>query len=88
MQKQFSQVSTIVAGVAIGTVLGLAAVNGYKLVVPEPIKAVPADKVTICHATSSDVNPYNKITISANAAYTQCDVDGNSHSGHFRSWAY
>jgi hypothetical protein len=39
-----------------------------------PAYAAPEAKVTICHATSSVNNPYNEITVNANAI--------NGHSGH------
>jgi hypothetical protein len=29
--------------------------------------AAPADKVTICHGTASDTNPYVEVTVSANS---------------------
>ncbi|MCA1677370.1 MAG: hypothetical protein LC799_36060, partial [Actinobacteria bacterium] len=34
---------------------------------PTPASAEPAQKVTICHATGSETNPYVRITVSVNA---------------------
>lgn len=46
------------------------------------VAAPPANQchgqVTICHATSSETNPYNKLTISCNAVY-----GANGNAGHF-----
>ena len=39
-------------------------------------EAVTDDKVTICHATNAENNPYNKITVSRSA------VDDGGHRGH------
>ena len=45
--------------------------------------AFAADKVTICHATSSEKNPYNPITVDAGASYfPHLDSNGNPLSGH------
>lgn len=38
---------------------------------------VGGDKITICHRTHSETNPYNKITVSSSAWGAQ-----NAHSGH------
>ena len=39
-----------------------------------PVSSAVDDKITICHATSSDKNPYNEITISKSGL--------NGHTGH------
>ena len=41
---------------------------------PQPLLVQEDGKITICHATGSDKNPYNKITISINGL--------NGHGGH------
>lgn len=41
---------------------------------PQPLVVQEDGKITICHATGSDKNPYNKITISINGL--------NGHGGH------
>src|SRR5206468_1896234 len=50
-------------------ILGLALVGSTA-----PALAGPADKITICHATGSESNPYTEITISENAL--------KGHDGH------
>jgi hypothetical protein len=45
--------------------------------------AFAADKVTICHATGSETNPYNPITVDAGASYfPHLDSNGTPLSGH------
>src|SRR5215212_8724554 len=45
--------------------------------------AFAADKVTIRHATSSEKNPYNPITVDAGASYfPHLDSNGNPLAGH------
>lgn len=45
--------------------------------------ALAADKVTICHATSSEKNPYNAITVDDGASFfPHLDSNGNPLSGH------
>jgi hypothetical protein len=47
-------------------------------------QAVPrAGKVTICHRTNSETNPYRRITVSANAAD---GVGSNDHTSHGESY--
>ena len=43
-------------------------------VCPDSLPVVENDKITICHATGSDTNPYNEITVSVNGL--------NGHGGH------
>ncbi len=45
-----------------------------------PASAKPADKVTICHGTSSDTNPHVVITISENALKAHLGDGGKGHS--------
>lgn len=48
-------------------VLAAAGIAGLALLATSaPAFAGPDDKITICHATGSDSNPYNEITISEN----------------------
>jgi hypothetical protein len=47
-----------------------------------PLLAFAGDKVTICHATSSDTNPYNEITVSDNAIGAHFDENGTPLAGH------
>jgi hypothetical protein len=44
--------------------------------------AVPAEKVTICHATSSATNPYTRIVVSANATGAHFEEHGTQKAGH------
>src|SRR3989344_456311 len=41
-----------------------------------------ADKITICHATSSKDNPYTRIVISPNASNVHFDDNGTQQAGH------
>lgn len=40
------------------------------------------EKWTICHATSSDVHPYSKITVSKRSDHGHFDENGNPENGH------
>lgn len=42
----------------------------------------PANKVTICHATSSATNPYTRIVVSENAIGGHFDNPGTPKAGH------
>ncbi len=42
----------------------------------------PTEKWTICHATSSEVNPYNKIDVSSKSEGGHFDENGNPINGH------
>lgn len=44
--------------------------------------AVPAPKVTICHATSSEINPWVRIVVSENAIGGHFDNPGTPKAGH------
>lgn len=44
--------------------------------------AVPAPKVTICHATSSESNPWTRIVVSENAIGGHFDNPGTPKAGH------
>lgn len=44
--------------------------------------AVPADKVTICHATSSETNPWVRTVVSANATAGHFENNGTTKAGH------
>lgn len=59
-------------------ILATAGIAGLALIgVSAPANAGPADKISICHATGSDSNPYVEITVSENA------LNGhNSHAVH------
>jgi ABC-type sugar transport system substrate-binding protein len=48
-------------------VVGILACVGLSSIAPMAA-AAPADKVTICHATGSESNPYVQITVAAAAA--------------------
>ena len=43
--------------------------------------AAPLDKVTICHGTASDTNPYAEITVSANS-FKDGHFDGVPNPSH------
>jgi|GEM_PF-3858351 len=43
--------------------------------------AEPLDKVTICHGTASDTNPYEEITVSANS-FKSGHFDGVPNPSH------
>jgi hypothetical protein len=64
--------------------LGLLAVATLGLAAPASANGddTPAEnkKVTLCHATSSETNPYNKITVSVAAFYNAGHID---HAGDF-----
>jgi uncharacterized surface protein with fasciclin (FAS1) repeats len=71
----------VVAALEWAELMDLLGENGsYTLFVPEDFLFVPppsvvnGDKITICHATSSEKNPYVKITISVNGL--------NGHENH------
>jgi hypothetical protein len=56
-------------------ILATAGIAGLALIgVSAPANAGPADKISICHATGSDSNPYVEITVSENAL--------NGHDSH------
>ncbi len=40
------------------------------------------EKWTICHATSSDVHPFNKITVSSRSEHGHFDENGSTENGH------
>lgn len=44
--------------------------------------AVAPEKVTICHATSSETNPYTRIVVSENAIGGHFDNPGTPKAGH------
>lgn len=44
--------------------------------------AEPAPKVTICHATSSETNPWTRIVVSENAIGGHFDNPGTPKAGH------
>ena len=43
--------------------------------------AAPADKVTICHGTASDTNPWVEVTVSANS-FKNGHFDGYPNPSH------
>ena len=45
------------------------------------VGAAPADKVTICHGTASETNPYVVITVSANS-FKDGHFDGYPNPSH------
>ena len=52
-------------------------------VTPAPTSA-PATKITICHKTGSDSNPYRRITISSRAVANPSSTSGKVLRGHMR----
>ena len=52
-------------------------------VTPAPTSA-PATKITICHKTGSDANPYRRITISSRAVANPSSQSGKLLRGHTR----
>ena len=52
-------------------------------VTPAPTSA-PAAKITICHKTGSDANPYRRITISSRAVANPSSASGKVLRGHMR----
>lgn len=50
---------------------------------PAPTSA-PATKITICHKTGSDANPYRRITISSRAVANPSSASGKVLRGHMR----
>ncbi len=46
------------------------------------VLAVPVEKVTICHATSSETNPWTRVVVSANAIGGHFDNPGTPKAGH------
>lgn len=49
--------------------------------VPVAVQATPQDKITICHATASESNPYSKITVDKNSADFQGHLANNPTFG-------
>lgn len=62
---------SVVVGVALGAV-GFASASSPVLEDLSPVES----KVTICHATNSETNPYNKIEVG------QSSIDGSGHGNH------
>jgi hypothetical protein len=52
-------------------------------VTPAPT-STPATKITICHKTGSDANPYRRITISSRAVANPSSASGKLLRGHMR----
>ncbi len=54
-------------------------------VIPDPAKANGQDKITICHATSSETNPYVTLTLAYPAVYGPAghfNENGTTQAGH------
>jgi LPXTG-motif cell wall-anchored protein len=66
----------VVAAVAL---LGLAVVGSAS---PENAGATPSDKVTICHATSSEKNPYRSIPVNTSSIDEINNRHRNGHGDH------
>jgi hypothetical protein len=49
---------------------------------PNRAGAVPLPKVTICHATSSETNPYTRNVVSSNAIGGHFNNPGSPKAGH------
>lgn len=60
----------------------LSATLSVLVALPLGAMAVPLEKVTICHATSSEVMPYVTIHVSANAIGGHFDNNGTQLAGH------
>lgn len=60
----------------------LAILSAGILAIPVVALAVPVPKVTICHATSSESNPYTRIVVSENAIGGHFDNPGTPKAGH------
>ena len=60
-----------------------AAVCPSASLTPTPT-STPATKITICHKTGSDANPYRRITISSRAVTNPSSMSGKLLRGHMR----
>ncbi len=67
-------------GWGIGGVLNL--LLAASLMLPYMSSAAPAEMITICHATSSAINPFVTIHVSANATAGHFDNNGTTLAGH------
>lgn len=52
------------------------------IVMPFTGVAAPEEKITICHATSSETNPFETIHVSANATAGHFENNGTTKAGH------
>lgn len=64
--------ATIAVAILLGLVLGIAIARAD----------APEHKVTICHATSSDTNPYVRIVVDQHATAGHFDNNGTPLAGH------
>jgi hypothetical protein len=92
MSQRIWLTSGLVLALSLGVLSRSVEVSAHHYIPTQAECEAMGKKMTICHATSSQTNPYNEITISCNALYGNngnaghFDENGTPHAGHEDDW--